>query len=81
MVLDEKSALHALQAVQSLSASEIDALVTSEIGTPMLGVFSALARAFGPSDHEEEVARRVHLMVLGYLLHREAEQIALRERG
>lgn len=81
MVLDEKSALHALQAVQSLSASEIDVLVTSEIGTPMLGVFSALARAFDPSDDEEEVARRVHLMVLGYLLRREAERPSSREQG
>lgn len=74
MVPDEESALRALEAVQSLSASELDALLTSEVGKPMVGVFSALARAFDTSGDEEEIARRVHLVMLGYLLHREVER-------
>lgn len=76
MAPDEERALKALQSVQSLSAPELDQLIDGEIGKPMLGVFSALARAFDESSSDEDIARRVHLVVLGYLLHREVEKQA-----
>lgn len=74
MAPDEEKALSALKAVQSLTAEELDRLISDEIGKPMLGVFSALSRAFDEGAGDDEVARRVHLVVLGYLLHREIER-------
>jgi predicted Fe-Mo cluster-binding NifX family protein len=69
----EDAALKALQAVQSLQPKALDALITSEIGTPMLGVFSSLVRAGNPGASADVVARQVHLMVLAYLMRRETE--------
>jgi len=70
---DEARAVAALEKVQALSAEELDALITREIGNPMLGVFSALAKAVNPGGDREEVFRAVHLMVLSYALRVETE--------
>lgn len=71
---DENQALEALKAVQAITAEELNDLVTEEIGAPMLGVFSALVRASEEGLSDVDVARRVHLMVLGFLLRRELTQ-------
>jgi hypothetical protein len=65
---DENAALDALREVQSLSGKDLDALITQEIGTPMLGVFSAIAKAVMPNTSDEDHPRVVHLMVLSYLM-------------
>lgn len=70
----EKRALAAMQKVQALDAEGLDALITREIGDPMLGVFSALARAMAPEGRTEEVHRSVHLMVLSWLMRAELER-------
>ena len=70
----EQRALAAMQKVQALDAEALDALITREIGNPMLGVFSALAQAMAPEGRKDEVNRAVHLMVLSYLMRAEAER-------
>ena len=69
---DEKRALAALHVVQKLSTREIDALMDAEVGKPMLGVMKAVAKAQFPNDDDATLARRVQLLVFGYLLHHEA---------
>jgi hypothetical protein len=66
--VDREGALEALQAVQALSAQGIDDAVTAEIGEALLGVFHALARASAPGAADDDVARRVHLMILAWLV-------------
>jgi hypothetical protein len=70
-LLTQAQALAALQEVQSLSAAQLDARITSEIGTPMFGVMAALAKAMFDGQDPKLVDRVTHLMVLSYLLRRE----------
>ncbi len=70
----EKQALAALKTVQELSGFELDALIKSELGTPMLGVIDSLARAVLPKATKDEHHSVVHLMVLSYLMRRENER-------
>ena len=70
----ESRALQALKKVQALSGKELDALITQELGTPMLGVFSSLAQAMLPGAKAEDAPKVVHLMVLSYLMRREVEK-------
>ncbi|MEW5848326.1 MAG: hypothetical protein AB2A00_05905 [Myxococcota bacterium] len=70
---DEARALEALKTVQSIPAKDLDQLVTDEIGQSLLGVFAAMARAMGPDDDRQETARKVHLMVLAYLMRGELD--------
>lgn len=65
---EEKAALEALQSVQHLTQARLDELITAHIGDPLLGVFDALARASGSSEDAEQRARKVHLMVLAFLM-------------
>ena len=65
---DEAQVLATLKSVQELTANQLDGLVTSEVGTPLLGAFSALASAAGPEDDATARARKVHLLVMGYLM-------------
>jgi len=71
---NETKALSALKKVQSLSGKELDALITQEMGTSMLGVLDSLAKAMLPTANVEDHHRAVHLMVLSYLMSREAEK-------
>lgn len=74
-VPDEQMALAALQKVQSMSAVELDARINQDIGEPMLGVLKAIGRALAAQDESDDsVARRVHGMVLAYLLAGEVRQ-------
>jgi hypothetical protein len=70
----EARAIAALQKVQSISAKELDAVISAEVGTPMLGVMSSLASAMMPNLEKEQLNRTVHLMVMGYLLSREVQK-------
>lgn len=65
---NEEKTLQALQTVQGFTADKIDGLITSEIGEYMLASFRAFAEAMGPDDNDDERAKKVHLMVLAYLM-------------
>ena len=69
---NEKQALSALAVVQSLTGPELQACLDEELGMPMLGVLDSLARAAFPDTSVEQHHRTVHLMVLSYLMSREA---------
>lgn len=69
----EAQALDALKTVQNLSGTQLDELITREIGNPMLGVLDSLAKAALPKADKEQHQRIVHLMVLSYLMRREAD--------
>jgi hypothetical protein len=71
---DENGAIEAMKTVQAFSAKALNARIDREVGDPMLGVFSALAGALFPDDSREARAKKVHLMVLGYLLRCEVEE-------
>jgi hypothetical protein len=68
----EDHAIEALKKVQALSGAELDGLIDAEIGNSMLGVFQAIATAMFPED-PKGLSKRVHLMVLAYLLRCEVE--------
>jgi hypothetical protein len=72
--VDSAGALDALQTVQSMTAAQVGAGVDGEIGGDLLGVLHALARASAPDADDEDVARRVHLMVLAWLLRGHVER-------
>jgi hypothetical protein len=52
----------------------LDALITAEVGNPMLGVFHSLAKAQNPDGDADTLARATHLMVLAYLMRREVAE-------
>ncbi len=64
----EAAALDALKHVQSLTPEEFEKALLEEIGEPMLAVFNALTRTLYPDDDEELVAKKLHLMMLSYLM-------------
>jgi hypothetical protein len=68
---DEANAMAALNRVQSLTTHDFDRRISGEIGKPLLGIFYALARSIDPEADSEALAKRVHLMVLSYLMHAE----------
>jgi hypothetical protein len=72
-VPSEARAVEIMKKIQALSGQELDALIDAEIGNPMLGVFHALASAMFPGE-PQNAAKRVHLMVLAYLMRVEAER-------
>lgn len=62
-----------MKAVQALSARELDGRIDELVGDPMLASFAAFVRAVYPDDPREERAKKVHLMVLAYLMRCEVE--------
>jgi hypothetical protein len=68
--LDEAGALAALQRVQNLTPEAFESALKDELGKPMLTVFNALARGLHPEDTDDAIARKVHLMLLAYLMAR-----------
>ena len=70
----EDRAIQALKTVQALTGAELQARIDQEVGTPMLGVLDSLAKAVFPNSKGEDHHRQVHLMVLSYLMHAEAEK-------
>jgi hypothetical protein len=67
----EEAALAAMRKVQQLSGPQIEKAINEEIGDPMMAVFSMLVRHLDPFASEDQVSRRIHLMVLAYLMRNE----------
>jgi hypothetical protein len=67
------AALEAMKTVQALDGRSMEARIQSEIGTPMMAVFTSLARNMFPEDDDDGVAKKVHLMVLAFLLKAEVD--------
>jgi hypothetical protein len=64
----EDQALDALRKVQGLAPEDFERALLEHIGEPMLAVFNALARTLYPDDDEDLIARKLHLMMLAYLM-------------
>lgn len=73
---DEAAALAVVRKVQSLGGSELEKRVRTEVGDPMLALFSLLAKSIGPPNDDQEVARKVHAMILAYLIRGELDSSA-----
>jgi hypothetical protein len=68
---DEATALAAVRKVQNLSGRDIETRVRAEVGDPLIAMFALLAKSVAPSDNDSETAKKVHLMVLAYLVREE----------
>jgi hypothetical protein len=66
--LTEEQAIEALRRVQGLSPEAFERALHDEVGQPLLAVFNALARALHPSDDEDAIAKKLHLMMLAFLM-------------
>jgi hypothetical protein len=75
---DEARALAAVRKVQSLSGWEIEKRVRAAVGDPLMAMFALLAKSVAPSDDDHEIAKKVHLMVLAYLVREELNNPALK---
>lgn len=69
---DEARALAALRAVQELPTEAFEKALTDEIGAPMIQVMNAVVRALHPKDDDDAVHKKLHLMMVSYLLARRA---------
>jgi hypothetical protein len=67
----EDESIEALKRVQSLTPEEFQRAMHDDIGPAMLQVFNALARALHPMDSDDEIAKKLHLMMLAWLMSRE----------
>ena len=65
---DEATALAAVKRVQSMSGPELEKRVRAEIGDPLLAMFSLLAKSIAPAASDQDIAQRVQLMILAYLV-------------
>jgi hypothetical protein len=65
---DEQAGLAAVKKIQSLSGPDLEKRVRAEVGDPMLAFFSLLAKSAAPEDDDHAVAKKVHLMILAYLV-------------
>jgi hypothetical protein len=70
---DEQTGLAAVKTVQSLSGPELEKRVRAEVGDPMLAFFSLLAKSVAPEEDDHAIAKRVHLMILAYLIRGELQ--------
>lgn len=70
--LDEDQAIEALKRVQGLSPEQFEKALHDEVGQPVLAVFNALARTLHPGDDDDAIAKKLHLMMLAYLMARPA---------
>jgi len=71
-VPDEARCLAALRAVQGLPPDAFERTLTEEIGTPMIQVMHSVLRALHPDDTDDEAHKKLHLMLISYLLARRA---------
>jgi hypothetical protein len=66
---DEAKGLEVVKKIQSLSGPDLEKRVRAEVGDPLLAMFSLLAKSTAaPGDDDHAIARKVHLMVLAYLI-------------
>jgi hypothetical protein len=70
---DEKTALAAVKSVQVLDGATLEKRVREEVGDPLLAMFSLLAKNLSPKDDDPAIAKKVHVMVLAYLIRGELE--------
>lgn len=73
---DEKTALAAAKKVQVLNGPELERRVRLEVGDPLLAIFALLAKSIEPTADDPAIARRVHGMVLAYLVRGELDGAA-----
>lgn len=66
----EDQALAALKRVQALTPEQFEQALNDDVGHPMVSLFNALARAMHPTDDDEAVAKKLHLMMLAWLMAR-----------
>ena len=72
---DEATGLEVVKKIQSLNGPDLEKRVRAEVGDPMLAFFSLLAKSTaGPGDDDHTIAKKVHLMVLAYLIRGELHQ-------
>lgn len=65
---NDTEALNALKRVQALTPEDFERALHGEIGQPMIAIFNALARAMHPQDDDDAIAKKLHLMMLAYLM-------------
>ena len=71
---DEPTGLAVVKKIQSLDGPALEKRVRQEVGDPMLAFFSLLAKSTaGANEDETTLAKRVHLMVLAYLIRGELQ--------
>ena len=68
---NEATALEAVKLVQSLTGAELEKRVRAEIGDPLLAMFALLAKSVSNTDDDREIAKKVQLMIIAYLVHEE----------
>jgi hypothetical protein len=74
---DEAKGLEVVKKIQSLNGPDLEKRVRAEVGDPMLAFFSLLAKSTAaPGDDDHAIAKKVHLMVLAYLIRGELHQPA-----
>jgi hypothetical protein len=66
----DDEALAALKRVQALTPVEFERALNDDVGHPMVSLFNALARAMHPSDDDDAIAKKLHLMMLAWLMAR-----------
>jgi hypothetical protein len=72
---DEAKGLEVVKKIQSLNGPDLEKRVRAEVGDPMLAFFSLLAKSTAaPGDDDQAIAKKVHLMVLAYLIRGELHQ-------
>ena len=70
---DEQTGLAAVQKIQALSGPDLEKRVRAEIGDPMLAFFALLAKSTSPGEDDHAIAKKVHLMILSYLIRGELQ--------
>lgn len=67
----EDEAIARLKRVQAMSPEAFDAALREDLGVSMAGVFAALVRSLHPDDDDAAVAKKLHLMMLAWLMGRD----------
>jgi hypothetical protein len=65
---DDQAALSALKGTQELIGDAFERALHDEIGAPMIRVMNAMVRALHPGDNDAEVHKKMHLMMLSFLM-------------
>lgn len=67
---NDDEAIAALKRVQALTPEEFERALENDVGHAMVSLFNALARAMHPSDDDDAIAKKLHLMMLAFLMAR-----------
>lgn len=68
--LNDDEAIAALKRVQALTPEELERALENDVGHAMVSLFNALARAMHPNDDDDAIAKKLHLMMLAFLMAR-----------